>query len=46
MMEYLYDNPDVPMDIVAKPLSDGVTYIKTVFEYEGMPNYTGTKGRR
>ena len=26
-------NPDVPMDIVTKPLPDGVTYIKTVFEY-------------
>ena len=44
LMEDLDVNPDVPMDLVTRPLPDGVTYIKTVFEYGGMPNYTGTNG--
>ena len=44
-MENLNVDPDVSMDIVTKPLPDGVTYIKTVFEYGGMPNYTGTNRR-
>ena len=44
LMEDLGVNPDVPMDLVTRPLPDGVTYIKTVFEYGGMPNYTGTNG--
>ena len=46
LMEDLNVNPDVPMEVVTRPLPDGVTYIKTVFEYGGMPNYTGTNGRK
>ena len=34
------------MEVVTRPLPDGVTYIKTVFEYGGMPNYTGTTMRK
>ena len=40
LMEDLSVNPDVPMDVVSRPLPDGITYIKTVFEYGGLPNYT------
>ena len=39
-------NPDVAMDRITRPLPDGMTYIKTVFKYGGMPNYTGTNGRK
>ena len=46
LMEDLNANPDVPMDVVTRPLSDGRIYIKTVFEYGGMPNYTGTNMRK
>ena len=46
LMEDLNVNPDVPLDIVTRPLPDGITYIKTVFEYGGMPKYTGTNERR
>ena len=45
-MEDLNVNPDVPMDVVTRPLQDGITYIKTLFEYEGILNYTGTNRRR
>ena len=44
-MEDLDVNTDVPMNIVTKPLPDGVAYIKTLFEYGGIPNYTGANGR-
>ena len=43
-MEDLEINPDLPMDLVGRSLPDGVTYIKIVFEYEGMPKYTGGNG--
>ena len=46
LMEDLDVNPDVPMEVLLRPLPDGVTYIKTVFEYGGMPNYTGTNMRK
>ena len=46
LMEDLNVNPDVPMDVVSRPLPDGITYIKIVFEYGGIPNYTGTNRRR
>ena len=46
LMEDLDVNPDVPIEVLIRPLTDGVTYIKTVFEYGGMPNYTGTNGRK
>ena len=37
LMEDLNVNPDVPMDVVTiRSLPDGITYIKTVFEYGGM----------
>ena len=45
-MKDLDVNSDVLMNIVTKSLPDGVTYIKTVFEYGGMSNYTGTNGGR
>ena len=45
-MEDLDVNPEVPMDIVTRPLPDGVTYIKTVFEYGGMPNYIGEHAKQ
>ena len=34
LMENLNVDPDVSMDIVTKPLPDGVTYIKTLFDME------------
>ena len=46
LMEDLDVNPDVPMEVLLRPLPDGVTYIKTVFEYGGMPNNTGTTMRK
>ena len=45
-MEDLAVFPDVPMDLLTMSLPNGVTYIKIVFEYGGMPNYTGTNGGR
>ena len=46
LMEDLNVNPDVPMNVASRPLPDGITYIKTVFEYGKMPNYAGTNGRK
>ena len=46
LMEDLNVNPDIPMNVVTRPLPDGINYIKTVFEYGEMPNYTGTNRRR
>ena len=41
LMEDLVVIPDVPMDQLTRPLSNGVTYIKTVFEYGEMPTNGG-----
>ena len=46
LIEDLDVNPDVPIEVILRPLPDGVTHIKTVFEYGGMPNYTGTTMRK
>ena len=46
LMEDLDVNLDVPMEVLLKPLPDGVTHIKTVFEYGGMPNHKGTNVRK
>ena len=46
LMEDLNVNKDVPMEVLLRPLPNGVSHIKTVFEYGGMPKYTGTTMRR
>ena len=45
-IEDLDITPDIPTDVLVRPLPDGVTYIKTVFEYGGMPNIIGTNGKK
>ena len=37
LMEDLNVNKDVPMEVLFRPLPNGVSHIKTVFEYGGMP---------
>ena len=46
LIEDINVNPDAHMDIVTRPLPDGINYIKTTFEYGRMPNDTGTNRRR
>ena len=43
LMEDLDVNPDVPMDIVTKPLPDGVTYIETVWKNTLLDRYQWRK---
>ena len=43
LIEDLDVTPDVPIEVILRPLPDGATHIKTVFEYGGMPTHTGTK---
>ena len=46
LMEDLKVNHEVPMEVLIRPLPYGVSHIKTVFEYGGMPTYTGTTMRK
>ena len=46
LMKDLVVTPDIIIDVLIRPLPDVVTYIKTVFEYGGMPNYTATNMRK
>lgn len=42
LIEDLGVTPDIPIDVLMRPMSDGVTYIKTIFEYRRIPNITCT----
>ena len=46
LMEDLNVNHEVPMEVLIRPLPYSVSHIKTVFEYGGMPTYTGTTMRK
>ena len=46
LMEDLKVNHEVHMEVLIIPLPYGVSHIKTVFEYGGMPTHTGTTVRK
>ena len=42
LIEDLDIHPDIPKDVLRRTLPDGMTNIKTIFEYGVLPNITGT----
>ena len=46
LIEDLNVNHEVPMEVLTRPLPCGVSHIKTIFEYGGMPTHTGTTMRK
>ena len=44
LIEDLDIDPDIPKDVLRRRLPDGMTNIKTIFEYGVLPNIKGTNG--